>query len=126
MARSDNQGQRVAFHFPDGQRGIINLAFNEAKVRVSSIHRLGNVLGICHCHVQIDTRISLPKSFGACWEPIVCNGLARSQDQRATLEASQIVQDPRRGLGARYDLACLIEEISAGLGQYDPAADTVE
>jgi len=41
-------------------------------------------------------------------------------------KAGQIIQDLCRGLGARHNLARLIQEIPAGLGQHDTAADAVK
>src|ERR1700682_5586981 len=47
VARSDHDGQRIAFHFSNGQRGIVNLAFSETEVCISPIDSLGNPLGVC-------------------------------------------------------------------------------
>jgi len=42
------------------------------------------------------------------------------------LRPAEIIQDLRRGLGARHDLACLTQEVAAGLRQHDAAADAVK
>jgi len=54
MARSNHDRQRIAFHFPDGQRGIVNLALDETEVCISSMDSLGDLLGVCDRDVQID------------------------------------------------------------------------
>src|SRR6202035_5309505 len=99
---------------------------DETEICISSMDSLGYSLGVCDRDVQIDAWMGLAKRLDAWRQPIICDGLAGCQGQRAALEASQIVQDLRRSLGARHNLACLVQEIAAGLGQHDAAADAVK
>src|SRR5712672_1777954 len=76
----------------------------------------GDLLGVCDRDVQIDAWMGLAKRRDAWRQPIIRDGLAGCQGQRAALEAGQIVQDLRGRLGARHDLACLLQEVPSGLG----------
>lgn len=90
------------------------VALNETEVCISPIDSPGDLFGVCDCYVQVNARIGPPKGLDTLWQPIVCNGLAGCHGQRATLEASQIIQDLRCGFGAHHDFACLVQDGVAG------------
>jgi hypothetical protein len=65
MARANHDRQRIAFHFSDGQRGIVNLALDETEVGISSMDSLGDLLRVCDRDVQIDAWMGLAKRLDA-------------------------------------------------------------
>ena len=75
--------------------------FDEAEFDDAPFDQFSDLRRIADGHLHIDARIGAAKGDEMARQPIACNGLARPDRQRATIELAELAQHELGAFGLR-------------------------
>ena len=119
MAACHHEHQRIPRHHLTVQLALRHLAFDQPKIGVPILDRLGDLRRVTHPQVQFDPWMLPVQGHHALWQPVICNCLARVKPQPAARVLGEILQNHLDRLGAGQQPACLGHQRIACLGQDD-------
>jgi hypothetical protein len=126
MLGPDHHHQLVARHRRAREMLALHRAFDEAQFRGCAFDGCRNLRRVADPETDLDLRMGAPKGDQVPRQPIIGDGLARLDRQRAAPEAAEFAQSQLGRFGARQHRPRLRQEHMTGFGQLDTPADPIE